>query len=164
MVLLCAIGTGSTLFHTFATKATMLMDVIPILLYQIAFIGFYTRDIMKLNRMKTTILFAVFAALTVIAENIPIYILNGSLSYAPSILFLFGFGLWHRKNIEQEKNILLFASGVFALSLTFRSIDIAICNALAVGTHFLWHALNGVVLYMAIRSYVRRAEELNEPE
>ena len=35
--------------------------------------------------------------------------------------------------------LLLTTSGVFLISLVLRSIDIAVCGTIAVGTHFLWH-------------------------
>lgn len=43
---------------------------------------------------------------------------------------------------------------VFLASLTFRSIDDAICSHVAIGTHFLWHILNGVVLYLSMRALI----------
>ena len=152
--LLCCIGAGSTLFHTVATKWAMLADVLPILFYQIAFIWIYSLSVMNINIKKSSALFGLFIIMTVIAENIPSHILNGSLSYAPSILFLFGFGLWHQKNAIHERYILILASLIFVLSLTFRSIDMALCPQIAIGTHFLWHCLNGVVLYCTTRSYI----------
>ncbi len=154
ILLMCAIGTGSTLFHTFATKATQLSDVLPILFYQIAFIWFYALYVMKLGAMKTSGLFIVFMILTVLSEMAPAHILNGSLGYAPAILFLIGFGVWHFKTKQNEPRVLLLAGVVFAVSLTFRSIDMAVCESLEIGTHFLWHCLNGYVLYLATRGFI----------
>ncbi|NJN40478.1 MAG: hypothetical protein HC807_06085 [Gammaproteobacteria bacterium] len=33
------------------------------------------------------------------------------------------------------------------MSLTFRTLDRDLCAAIPLGTHFLWHLLNAVVLY-----------------
>jgi hypothetical protein len=44
------------------------------------------------------------------------------------------------------------AAALFAISLTFRSIDMTICPSLAIGTHFLWHLLNGIVLYILVKA------------
>lgn len=154
IALMCAIGVGSTLFHTFATKLTLLSDVLPILLYQIAFIWFYALFVMRLHIYKVVCLFGAFLALTVLAENAPSHILNGSLAYAPSILFLFGLGIWHLKTQQKEKYVLLSASFIFMASLTFRSIDMSLCESFQIGTHFMWHILNGFVLYLATRSFI----------
>lgn len=158
ILLMCAIGVGSTLFHTFATKLTQLSDVLPILFYQIAFIWFYSLNAIRLGLMKTAGLFIVFMVMTVLSEMAPSHILNGSLGYAPSITFLLGFGIWHYKTKQQEPFVLLFAGLIFAVSLTFRSIDMAVCETLVIGTHFLWHVLNGCVLYLATRGYVNAAK------
>lgn len=158
ILLMCAIGVGSTLFHTFATKLTQLSDVLPILFYQIAFIWFYSLNAIRLGLMKTAGLFIVFMVMTVLSEMAPSHILNGSLGYAPSITFLLGFGIWHYKTKQQEPFVLLSAGLIFAVSLTFRSIDMAVCETLVIGTHFLWHVLNGCVLYLATRGYVNAAK------
>lgn len=156
---LALIGIGSALFHTFATKTTMLMDVLPILAYQIAFIWFYSLYVIKLNALKTSGLFALFLMLTVTSEMMPAHILNGSLGYLPAIMFLGGFGIWHIKNLQTERLTLLVAAVLFLLSLMFRSIDMAICETLPIGTHFLWHCLNGRVLYLTTRTYILSAKK-----
>jgi len=158
IALMCAIGVGSTLFHTHATKLTQLSDVLPILFYQIAFIWFYSLHVIKLNALKTAGLFVVFMVMTVLSEMAPSHILNGSLGYAPSITFLLGFGIWHYKTKQSEPFILLLAALVFSVSLTFRSIDMMMCETIVIGTHFLWHVLNGCVLYLATRGYVNAAK------
>lgn len=52
--------------------------------------------------------------------------------------------------------LLLVAAAVFATSLVFRSVDQAVCDVVPVGTHFLWHALNAVVLYLCLRAALLR--------
>jgi hypothetical protein len=46
----------------------------------------------------------------------------------------------------------LAAGATLAVSLFFRSIDNAICESVPLGTHFLWHLLNGLVLYLLLRA------------
>ncbi len=42
---------------------------------------------------------------------------------------------------------MLVTAGIFLVSLAFRTVDVASCGSLPLGTHFLWHVLNAVVLY-----------------
>jgi hypothetical protein len=42
------------------------------------------------------------------------------------------------------------------VSLVFRSIDMAVCDAMPLGTHFLWHSLNGLALYLLLRAAAAR--------
>ena len=43
---------------------------------------------------------------------------------------------------------LLYASIIFSISITLRYIDQFICTNFIYGTHFLWHGLNSIVLYL----------------
>lgn len=154
ILLLCAIGAGSSLFHTLATKAAQISDVLPILLYQVSFIVLYATYVMRLDALKTAFLFVLFMVMSVLFEQVPADILNGSAGYIPALIFLTAFGMWHARNIKQEKNILLYAALTFVVSLTFRTLDMATCPSYPTGTHFLWHMLNGALLYMTTRAFI----------
>ncbi|MEG3860157.1 hypothetical protein [Microcoleus sp. herbarium12] len=47
--LVTSIGIGSTLFHTFATEWAGLLDVIPIMLFQLGFLWLYSRQVVKMK-------------------------------------------------------------------------------------------------------------------
>jgi hypothetical protein len=53
--------------------------------------------------------------------------------------------------LAHERFHLLAAAGVFLVSTFFRTIDNAICPYFPVGSHFLWHVLVAVVLYLSVR-------------
>jgi hypothetical protein len=50
--------------------------------------------------------------------------------------------------------MMLAAAAVFAVSLTFRTVDLAVCASLPLGTHAAWHTLNAVVLYLLVRAAI----------
>ena len=158
IALIIIIGTGSTLFHTLATGWAQLSDVLPILLYQIAFIILYAHNVMKLGAVKTALVLGAFFATIYGFQQLPQSWLNGSLGYAPALLFVLGLGVWHFKKAAIERFGLLAAGLTFIVSLTFRSIDMQICDMLPIGTHFLWHTLNGCVLYLTTRAYILNAK------
>jgi len=81
-------------------------------------------------------------------------ILNGSLNYAPALITLVILGIYHYRQKKVEHGLILIAAGVFLLSLTFRTMDSQSCSYLPIGTHFLWHILNAVLLYLTARAYV----------
>jgi hypothetical protein len=37
------------------------------------------------------------------------------------------------------------------LSFTARTLDAKLCTAFPIGTHFMWHLLNAVLLYILVR-------------
>lgn len=157
IALIFVMGVGSSLFHTFATLWAMISDVLPILLFQIFFIIFYSRKIMGLNWWKVGGLLVLFVALMQGAMQLPREWLNGTLEYAPALIFLVALGVYHAQNATRERFGLFLTAAVFVVSMTLRSIDMHVCEALPIGTHFLWHCLNGLVLYLSARAYILNA-------
>lgn len=151
IVLLVAIGVGSALYHTFATNWARLLDVFPILLFQFCFLWIYAREVAGLNYWATLGAAVAFSAAGYVMEQFRA-VLNGSLMYAPAIVLLASLGLYHFRQKKQERLLLLTATGVFAVALVFRTVDQAVCSSLPVGTHFVWHLLTGVVLYLSMRA------------
>jgi hypothetical protein len=49
---------------------------------------------------------------------------------------------------------MLAGTGIFVISLVLRSIDKAVCPYIPTGTHFGWHILNGIVLYLSMRALI----------
>lgn len=151
--LMIAIGIGSSLFHTFATKWAMLTDVLPILFFQLTYLWLYGRDIVAMRALPT--LGLVLGLLVAVLFMLPFsHIMNGSLIYVPALLVLLMLGIYHRAGKRREPNVMLLATGVFLLSLTFRTLDNQVCSTLPLGTHFLWHTGNAVVLYLVLRGYL----------
>lgn len=155
LLLLLAIGTGSTLFHTFATRWASLADTIPILLYQIVFLLTYSRLVIGLDRWRCAALLGFFIAAVIGFGMLPQDWLNGSIAYIPALLFMAGLGLYHAVRHKPARYWLIGGAGVFCISLTFRSVDMAVCDVLPIGVHYMWHMLNGLVLYMAFHALVR---------
>ena len=145
-----SIGVGSMLFHTYATTWARILDIVPILMFQVAYLWIYGRKIIKFKPGNLSGIVALFIFTAYIGRQFS-DVLNGSLIYAPAFALLLGLGLYHFYNARIERTLLLWAAGVFSLSLFFRSIDMTICANLSLGTHFLWHLLNGLVVYIAVR-------------
>ncbi len=151
--MIVAIGIGSFLFHTMATPFTRWLDIIPIFVFQLLYIGFYTRRVINLPVAVIGILLLVFLAASVYGRQFP-GVINGSLIYAPALLVIFVLGLYHYLSQKVERGLLLGAASIFLLSIFFRSIDNMICTQLVLGTHFLWHILNALVIYLAMRTLI----------
>jgi hypothetical protein len=154
---LAAIGIGSGLFHAFATWETLLMDVIPIQGFIMTAIWvLYSRH---LNWpiwwvVILTILFVVISGL------VPSEMLNGSMAYVPAWMLLVIAAWLHPKG--SVRTPLVLASLLFPVSLGFRSVDQLVCDTLPIGTHFLWHLCNAIVLYWIVRSHQRFVETSTE--
>lgn len=158
LALVCAIGIGSFLFHTFATAWAKLMDDLPILLFQLVFLWLYCREVARIRAVPLFVMILGYLLVALSARQFPQF-LNGSLIYAPALIVLLALGLYHILRQHQEPFILVAATGVFIIALTFRTIDNAICDYFPLGSHFLWHSCNALLLYLLMRGLlVNRSE------
>ncbi len=162
IILVFAIAIGSSLFHTFATPVAKLLDIIPIALFQIAYLWIYSRQVIKLKNLGTVLLVLLLLSSILVTFQFS-QVLNGSITYAPGIAILLGLGFYHWQQRKQGRILLLSATGVFLLALCFRTVDLAICPYWAVGTHFLWHLLNGVVLYLSMKALIQNCSKSLKP-
>ena len=151
IALMVAIGIGSGLFHTFAETWAMVLDVIPILLFQLAFLWIYARRVMGWQGGSAAALVGGFLLASLYAREFQ-HLLNGSLTYAFAIIAILAIGIYHWLAQKPARFTLIAAAGVLALSLFFRTIDEAVCPRFPLGTHFLWHLLDAVVLYLCGRT------------
>ncbi len=148
------IGLGSFLFHTVASRATMLADLLPIFIYQLSFLAFYLRRVAGWPRRTVAVVLLVFLLLNAAFLQLPREWLNGSLLYGGALLATGGLAALHRQAGRQEPNLLWWAFALFVVSLTCRTLDDSLCAAWPSGTHFLWHLLNGLLLYLTTRAYL----------
>ena len=148
--LLVTIGVGSSLFHTFATWWARILDAGPILLFQLWYVWLYCRELIKMRRGYAAGLLVGFVVGAYLGRQFP-QILNGSLIYAPASLLVVALGVYHARTQARERFLLLGAAGVFLVAFFFRTIDNAVCPSFPTGTHFLWHLLVPVVLYLSVR-------------
>lgn len=155
--LVAAIGVGSFLFHMCANKLTQMLDVIPIFLFQIAFLFCYLKQVAKICSKNILLLVGLFIILSFVFTQFPHY-LNNSLSYIPALVFLLGIGIYHKQRKQELENYILLSVTIFLFSLTLRTIDPIVCEYLFIGTHFFWHILNSIMLYILLKSLIYNIE------
>ncbi|HUQ00239.1 MAG TPA: hypothetical protein VM093_07240 [Aeromicrobium sp.] len=152
------IGIGSFLFHTFATVWALQADIQPIRLFVLAFIGLGVVRFFAARwwvGLVASVAFVPAGSVVAAAARAGLGPLNGSVGYLPMLVLLLGAAaaVWRRS--PSAGRGLLLASGIFAAALVFRTVDLALCQAWPLGTHFLWHALNGVVVGLLGVIFVR---------
>lgn len=156
-VVLFAIGVGSFLFHTFATSWAAATDVAPILLYILLYIYVANRAFLGLGlwaALGGVALFIPYAGMMVPAFSL-IPGLGSSAGYAPVPLLIYIYALWLRKQMPETARGLAIGASILVVSLTFRTIDLPLCDGFPLGTHFMWHILNGIMLAWMIEVYRR---------
>ncbi len=148
IVIVALIAFGSFAFHTIATRGAVLLDTIPIALFVYGYLALTLRRFVGVPAIATAVILIAFIALSQgMSSFVPRGTLNGSLDYAPPLVALYIVGVLARP--EARRGILL-AAVVFTLSLALRTIDIAVCSSFPLGTHFAWHLINALVLYVLL--------------
>lgn len=157
IAVLAAIGLGSFLFHTHAQVWAALADTAPIAAFVLIFIYAINRSGWGLRRWPALLLTAGFFPYA--AATVPLFGLvpglGGSAGYAPIPLLILIYALLLRRRAPALARGLAAGAGILILSITFRALDVPLCDSWPLGTHFLWHLLNALMLGWMIEVYHR---------
>jgi Ceramidase len=164
--LVFCIGVCSTLFHMFPGPVTELIDMVPIVLFiNLFFLSAIVR-IVKCSTIGTVVCYLAFAGSTHILVTYFPNALNDSIAYLSTMTSLIVIALYLNLKRRTTARMFLVAAIIGVVSLFFRSIDIAVCDVIPTGTHFLWHSCNALLIYILmmqlIRNVNRRARMLRE--
>lgn len=173
VMVLFAIGIGSFLFHTYATRWAAVADVAPIGVFMFAYLGYALRRFLALPWLAVAAGLGVFAAAMQLADGIECRVtlisvveaargpcLNGTAAYTPAFGAMLSIGLALAAIRHRAAGYILAAAGGFLVSMLFRTVDWEICAATrvmgrALGTHFLWHILNATTLFLLVLAAIR---------
>ena len=158
--MLCAIlfviGVGSYLFHTHATRWAALTDVGPIGIFIVTYLFLVNRDAVPMRwgwaALATAGFLPFVSILLPILNEIP-FVRISNLYWTVPILLLLYAGLLRRKTDITRGFVI--GAALLSVSIIVRSLDEILCDLVPIGTHFLWHALNGVMLGWMIHVYAR---------
>jgi hypothetical protein len=189
-VLVLFIGLGSLAFHLYADRGTALADVVPIAVFMLVYLGFALNRFLGVAPGVTVLLVIGFTAIMAIAGQVQCSenaigffgaeagaqgakpCLNGSVFYLPALGAMIVIGLLLRERGHKAALWVLWAAAIFAVSVTLRSLDLAFCDSVVIdgrkaGTHFAWHILNALALFLLLRASLEAgatvAERRKEP-
>ena len=149
-VLLACVGLASLSFHTFATALTGALDsafiAVFVLYYVVVFAHHYRGIRWSLAWLAAPVFIAFAAGVGLLARV-------GPAIYLPALIALVVLAPLAGPDWRWFAG----AAGVFAVSLTLRTLDEPLCVSIPSGTHFLWHLLNAVTLWLVSEAIIRRA-------
>ena len=157
-VVLFLIGTGSWLFHTHATVWAVTLDVIPIMVFALFYIYLANRHFwgwsLPLAAFGAALFIPFSAAANQVFSALPFFEISAGYWSLPTIIAVYAALLWTR---DRALSMGLFGgAAILCLSLTFRSLDEIVCPGFPLGTHFLWHILNAIMLGWMIEVWRRQ--------
>jgi len=154
--LVAVIGIGSFLFHTFANRWSLIADVVPIAIFILAYLFVAMRRYFGLSPLGAgAVTLAFFLGSRLFEAALPYKFLNGSGGYLPAWAALLAVGAVLQARGDPAGGRILAAALVFTASLAFRSLDHAVCEALPIGVHYMWHVLNALTLYILLQAALR---------
>ena len=146
--LLFSIGCGSFLFHTFAQTWAAILDVAAILIFILTYIFIANRSFLAWSKMVSVFGIILFFPYQLLLANIlsNIQFFCSSVKYISVAILIFIYSGLLRKSEPNLSRGLLIGATILCLSIVFRIIDELLCSILSVGTHFVWHILNAIML------------------
>jgi hypothetical protein len=160
--ILAAIGIGSYLFHTHAQVWALYADVVPIQAFILLYLYLATVRFFGVPWWAGLLGVALFIPYDVAvstAVRSAVGPLNGSVGYVPVPILIAGYAAALRGRAPATARGLAIGAGVLAVSLAFRTVDHTVCGKFPLGTHFVWHLLNGIMLGWMIAVLHRHRRE-----
>jgi len=163
-VLVAGIGVASALFHTLSTRWAGALDSAFIAAYLLVYVVVFARRVGGAPWRRAWMAapaFAIFSVAIVAGwAAVPGTQLRGVGLYAAAWLGLGGLAAWAAlKRRTPASSLLGSATVLFALSLALRQADLPLCSMWPLGTHFAWHLLNALVLWLSARAVLQSAAE-----
>lgn len=153
--LVFAIGAFSSIFHMYPTIHTELMDIVPIVLFINLFFFSVLFRIGKCNIFQAFICYVAFLGFTHMLVSMFPRGLNDSIGYLSSMGSLIMIAIYLHLKARPSSQHFLVAALIGVCSLFFRSVDNAVCEQFPMGTHFLWHTLNAILIYIVMKQIIR---------
>lgn len=152
LVELVAIALGSFAFHTYATPLAGMADVGSIAAFIFTFLAVYLGRVLKLRPVTVVgICLAVFAASIGLPGLTRFTPIPGFVAtYFPPTLAAVAMGLVAMRRGIAGGPYLIAGAGLFVVSMIVAALDEPLCPQFPYGTHFIWHMLNAVVLYLML--------------
>jgi hypothetical protein len=162
VALLAAIGVGSYLFHTHATVWAATADTTPIGLFVLTYVFAANLRFWGWRPWVAGLATAAFVPYAVLGTAafaaLPFFAISAFYWPIPLLIAIYGVLLLGRA--PETGRGLLIGAGILVASLVARSVDEIWCAAIPLGTHWLWHVLNAVMLGWMIEVYRRHMEGL----
>lgn len=146
--LMLVLGFGSLAWHSYRSLPTLLSDEIPIYIFMI-FVGYFlTKSLTRNYKLTMVILFLTAIIYYAIFAYIPgVNFLNGLLRYTFALLAFLILSILTVRKFGYNYNFIL-PLAIFAIAIVFRGIDLYVCPIFPVGTHFIWHILVALTMYL----------------
>ncbi|MCF6198036.1 MAG: hypothetical protein L3J67_01345 [Hyphomicrobiaceae bacterium] len=169
-------GLGSLAFHLLATQASELAHLLPFVLLMFVYFSMALNRFLELPAGAAAFISISYLIMTIagLTMSCPLAdaalqpqwsirfggatsCFNGTAGYVPTLIMLAGLSFWLHRRGHQAARSMMLATGLFLAALFFHAIDHLFCLQTFlfvhfIGTHWIWHILNGVATFYLLRA------------
>ena len=156
-LILGMIGVASFLFHSFAQAWAGALDVLFILFFTLLYLFAASKDFMGAPRSIALIITLGYFPFSIVVDwlTLPLTFLGSTRIYMPMPILIILFSLLLYKRLPIVSRGLAVGAFILVISMLARILDVPLCQKIPLGTHFVWHVLNAVMLAWMIEVYRR---------
>ena len=156
-LILGMIGVASFLFHSFAQAWAGALDVLFILFFTLLYLFAASKDFMGAPRSIALIITLGYFPFSIVVDwlTLPLTFLGSTRIYMPMLILIILFSLLLYKRSPIVSRGLAVGAFILIISMLARILDVPLCQKIPLGTHFVWHVLNAVMLAWMIEVYRR---------
>lgn len=155
LILILLIAIGSFLFHAIPNSYTVILDAVPAIL-SFALITFIFLSKLIGNRILALLIAVLliptrFFISSFASTDITSSLIRNSINASVFLLII----LWIFSKYGRVAFEGLGILTVYLLAIIMRIIDLQVCPAFPIGTHFLWHFFNALAVYLTVKFLLR---------
>ncbi len=156
-IILGMIGFASFLFHSFAQTWAGALDVLLILLFTLSYLFAASKDFLGVPRSIALLLTLGYFPFSIVVDwlTLPLTFLGSTRVYMPILILIILFSLLINTRLPKVSRGLAIGAFILMTSMIARILDVPLCQTIPIGTHFLWHVMNAVMLAWMIEVYRR---------
>lgn len=155
LILVFIIGVGSFLWHVTRNVYALILDAAPVALTFALITYILLSKLIKQKLIALSIALMLIPTRFFISSFAPTDIsgsLIRNLINTTSFLLII---LWTIRKYGRVAFDGLTVLTVYLVAITARSLDLQVCPTFYIGTHFLWHILNALAIYLAVRLIIK---------
>lgn len=154
LLLAILVGLGSTAYHGFNNPYTLILDQLPIYAFIIYSLYIFTSFVSKNLLLRFIIPISLVLVQILVLRNVPAFILDIPTVHITNLLFVTLLLTWFYKRLGKITLKIIPPILIYTLAITVRGFDMPVCPLNNFGTHFLWHILTALTLYLTVKGLI----------
>lgn len=157
IALIFVISASSFIFHTLPSQYTEMADVASVVLFINLYFITALFWVARCHWFQAIVGYIAFLGFShIVVSRFP-QAMNDSIGYLTTMASLVMIALYLNLKRRAEARSFMLAALLGVVALFFRSIDNAVCAEIPIGSHFLWHGINAVLVFVLMRQIILAA-------